>query len=444
MEENIEKVENKSKIVPSYNKKNEIPQKPKKIKSKITIYILIAISFIIILGVIYLIYNLIITNKYKEYVKYENDMQNYGFNLMYDNSSANTYEKVTKSEMVKIIVSSLLNRYSIDDTWKIENKEYDNQIWVDYAEKNGLIDTNYINKDNQGNKATYMEAITLLSKYKQLILQKNLDIESNPKYKDFENYATEQQTTIRDMVWNKIIDDSNNNLNVNRNIVKGELNQLIIKFIEKYNTITIYSEDKLNINDEKLPYNYEDYTYTLANINKKVYEAKFDYKDVSKSMLPREVFIKYKDEIQDWIDVVTEYYNKILNIDYRTFNKEEFINFLNLYVYNKYSSESIDNYEKYIKDNEIVINGNSTAQMPIIYFDGENIRIRFKLQYNILSTKTRQNILFGDLLYISPTNYDKDTMLQYIDVKLMSNNDKYKDIHIGNSNISDILVKNLQ
>ena len=442
--DNDSKDTNVSKIVPSYNKKNTNVEKPKKIKSKITIYALAIITAIIIIGVTILVYNIILTNKYKSYVKYEEDMQKYGFNNMYDNKTASTYEKVTRSELVKIIVSSLLNKYSIDDIWKIENSEYDNQVWVDYAEQKGLIDKGAITKDNQNDKAKYIDAITILSKYKQLLLMKDLDVDSTPEFKDLNKYSNEQQTIIKDMIWNKIIENSSSKLNGNRNIVKGELNELIIKYVEHYNTITISQDDKLNINDEKLPYNYENYTYTLANVNKKVYEAKLDYKDVSKSILPRDMFIKYKDNIQEWIKIINLYYNNILNINYNTIDKENFKKSINLYVYNNYSENAINNYYNFVKENEIIIKGSASAQMPIIYYDGENIRIRYKLVYNILSSKVKENLLFGDALTNANAEYQNDSNVQYIDVELIPCNEDFKEVLICNNSVSKILVKNLQ
>lgn len=444
-EKNTQKKDKKSKIIPSYEKKSEDNNKnTKKIKSRITIYILIIVAVLIIVSLFLVVYNLVLNNKYKDYVLYENNMNNYGFNKMYDDFTANTTEKVTKSELVKVLVSSLLNTYDISDIWSMTEIGYDNQIWVDYAEQHGFIPQGYINSENQDDRATYIEALTLLSNYKTIVLGKNLDIESSPKFKDFDEYTNEEQTMIRDMVWNKILEDNEESLKAYRKIVKGELNQLITKFVEKYNTITLTSDDKLNINSEKLPYNYELYTYTLANINKKVYEAKFDYTDVSKSILPKDMYIKYKDEISSWIIMIDHYYNTILNVDYNNFDKNEFLENINLFVINNYDLAAIEKYEKYIKDNEIVIDGNVKVQMPIVYFDGQNIRIRTQIQYSILSSKTNENVLFGDLNTLEKVIYDKDAVIAYIDVKLIENLEDISSVYLSNININNLLVSELQ
>lgn len=448
MEDNNTKNEvNKPKIVPSYVKKNNIgdsgKNKKRLFKSRITKYIVIAIIILVLSGTLFFGYNIYLNNKYKGYTSYENNMNNYGFNLMYDSKTANTTDKVTKSEMVKVIISSILNTYDISNIWTLDDPEYENQVWVDYAEQNELIEEGYVNSQNESQKATFMEALKLLNNYKVKVLGKNVDIESTPNFSDFDKYNNEEQTIIRDMVWNKVIDDNTNKLDANRYIVKGELNELIIRFVEKYNTIVYYTEDKLNISEDKLPYNSDIYTYTLANINKKVYEAKFDYVDVSKSILPYQLYLKYKDKFEEWIVMIEEHYNTILNVDYNNFSNEEFTNRINSYVYNNYSSELIGEYEKYIKDNKVVLTGSVVVQMPIIYFDGQDIRVRVKLQFNINSADTRENLLFGDLFTSSSEYYENDSIIKYIDVKLISNSSDFNEVFIGNSTIDSLVVKEL-
>ena len=289
-----------------------------------------------------------------------------------------------------------------------------------------------------------MEVLSLLSKYKNVVLGKNLDMDSTPNYKDFNRYTNDEQIIIKDMVWNKILDNFDGKLNANRNIVKGELNQLVIRFVEKYNTVTLTEDDKLNINSEKLPYNYEDYTYTLANINKKIYEAKFDYVDVSKSILPMDMYVKYKEQLSDWIIMIDDYYNTILNIDYNNFDKESFLQNVNSFVINNYDLETIEKYQKYVIDNKIVIDGSVSVQMPIIYFDGENIRVRTKLQYNIINSDTKENLLFGDLNTVENVTYNENSNVVYIDVKLVSIDDDFTNVYLTNTHVNSLIVEDLQ
>lgn len=432
----------KKKIVPSYMKKENNPNKDNKIfRSKITKAIIIVIAFLVISILAFIGYKVYLENKYKKYETYEENMNNYGFNLMYNNSNSNTYNKVTKSELVKIVISSLLNTYDISDIWQIEEPEYENQVWVDYAEQNGLLSENEINSSNQNKRATYLEALNLLGNYKKNVLEKSFDVEGAPNFKDFDKYTNDQQLLIKDMVWNKILDNSTDNLKLNRVIVKGELNQLIIRFVEKYNTMTISSEDKININKEKLPYNYKNYTYTLANINKKIYEAKYDNKDVSKSILPKDMYIKYKDKIPEWITMINEYYNTILNVNYEKFDKNTFLKDINAFVVNNYDIKTIEDYQKYITENKISISGMVKVQMPIIYYDGESIRIRTRLQYDIITSNTNENLLFGDLISGRQINYGNDDVHSlYIDVKLFPQDKDFNNVYLFNTSVNELIV----
>jgi len=67
---------------------------------------------ILVIAVIAII-NIVLNNvEYKKYEKYEEKMNKYGFNKLYDNGSAKTSEKVTKSEALKVIIGTCLNTSS--------------------------------------------------------------------------------------------------------------------------------------------------------------------------------------------------------------------------------------------------------------------------------------------------------------------------------------------
>lgn len=370
-------------------------------------------------------------------------MSIYGFDRMYDNSSSKVSEKVTKSEAIKMIISTVYNLYDISSFAPIEDAKYDNEIWVKYAEDKSIL-IEEIDEKNQDDKISYIDVVMLFSKAKSEILGLSLDIEGTPNFSDFDKYSNEEQTALKDIIWNKIIENNTEKLNGNRKIAKGELNELLINFAEKYNTITLGSEDKININEEKIPYNSDIYTYTLANVNKKIYEARFDYSNVSTSILPKDIYVKCKDYIPSWISIIEEYYNTLLNVDYNDFSKENFKETINAYSYNSYSNTSIDNYESYIKDNKISITGSVVPVMPIMYYDGQYLRMRVKLQYTILSSNTRKNILFGDLMSGIDVIYDEDSNIQYIDVKLATYDEDFKEVTVIKTVINDLAIEELK
>lgn len=342
-------------------------------------------------------------------------MSIYGFDRMYDNSSSKVSEKVTKSEAIKMIISTVYNLYDISSFAPIEEANYDNEIWVKYAEDKSIL-TEEINEKNQDDKISYIDVVMLLSKAKSEILGESLDIEGTPNFSDFDKYSNEEQTALKDMIWNKIIENNTEKLNGNRKIAKGELNELLINFAEKYRTITLNSDDKFVINEEKLPYNSEDYPYVLSNVSKKIYEIKF-YNSISKdSKSPVELYADEKQNFEDISAIIYQYFDTILNVDYDRISLEEFkenINFVSMY---EFSDEQIQDYIDYVKENKIRLSGSATLQLPIIYYDGEYIRARAIVECNIENSNTLENILFSDRLTGSIYNYDEKSNLIYVDV----------------------------
>src|SRR5699024_7381431 len=107
-------------------------------KYKIRTTIIAIISAIVIVAIIVLSYTLI-NAKYSKYEHYEEKMNIYGFAQVYDNGSARTKDKVTKSEAVKMILSCLYNVPSIEGIALPTEETYSNAIWVEYAKKQGIV-----------------------------------------------------------------------------------------------------------------------------------------------------------------------------------------------------------------------------------------------------------------------------------------------------------------
>ena len=188
---------------------------------------------------------------------------------------------MTKSEAVKIIISSVLNIYDISNIFDLQKSTYDNEIWVRYAESSELIPEGQINEKNQNSNISIIEFLSILSNVKAKLLEIDLDAETaiDINYKFLEKCSNEEQIVLKDMIYNKILVDVTDSTNVNKALSKGMCNEIILNFVKKYNTITINGA-KININDEKLPSNVEDYPYILANVKKEVYEKKYKYFNV--------------------------------------------------------------------------------------------------------------------------------------------------------------------
>ena len=182
-------------------------------------------------------------NKDNEYYKEKMDI--YGFSKMYDNKEATPSEKVTKSEAIKLILSTIYNNYSTNIT--IEEKEFENQEWVKEAEILNLITNDNITLKNASSNVKLTEVIDLLIKARIQILGIPLVTESNASFKDLGKYDSLVQSYIKDLVTEGILEDSKGNINANNAVDKGELNKILVKFAEKYKTILTNDDDMIKI-----------------------------------------------------------------------------------------------------------------------------------------------------------------------------------------------------
>lgn len=425
--ENIEKNpnKNKKKIIPSYQKKNEpVDKKAKKktdkrvVKSRITIAIII-VSILLVGLAVYGIISLINYNKSKPYIGFEETMKTYGFDKVYNNESAKTGESITKSEAIKMILACIFNTSDISGFAKEPEGDanYENAIWVEYAKFRGIISDSDINKDNAKDKATYIEVIRYLANAKTKILEKELDSAPSMKVKDLDNYKSDEQVAIEDMIANEIITINTKKINGNKHIFKGQMNELISNFAIKYNTITVNGE-KVNINEDKIPSNKDQYPYTLASVDKSVYEKEFYIDDENNFKSPKELYTVKKEYYTQIQEIAEGYYDTILNVDYNTINYEDMKD--NILQYVLYGTEGLEEYVNYVKSNKIIIQGKSTVMFPIIYFDGLEYNVRMKLEFEIKNSNTKDNLLYMDPINSDSTKvkYDNDKYTVYIDAKM--------------------------
>lgn len=436
----------KKKIIPSYEKKGKTS--PKKEKRKLDKYdkrkrfiIILAISIAVIVGLAVFGINLLINyNKFKPYKKYEETMKTYGFDKMYNNESTKTGESITKSEAIKMILSASFNMYDISGFAGTPKENYDNAIWVEYAKYRGIIGESDITKDNADDKATYIEVIRYLANAKVKLVGKELNSAINLKVKDFDKYKTDEQTAIEDMIENEIITINTKKINGKKHIFKGQMNELISNYVVKYNTLTI-NDEKINISEDKEPSNKDQYPYTLASVDKSVYEKEFYVDDEKNFKTPKELYTTKKEYYSQIQEIAEGYYDSILNIDYKTINYDEMKD--NILQYVLYGTEGLDDYVNYVKDHKIVIEGKSTVMFPTIYFDGLEYVVRMKLEFEIKNSDTRYNLLYMDPIGSdsSKVKYENDKYTVYIDAKMGNAIEGSSALYNDNSTIVDLLLK---
>lgn len=456
--ENSVQATNKPKIVPAYmkmkeensdnastpnskkikGKQNKVKTKKphKKINKKLIITLVITVVLLVALSIF--IYVIAQNKKYAKYLPYEETMHTYAFDIMYDNQTAATREKVTKSEAIKMAIAATLNIEKIPGMK--DNGTFNNNIWVRYAVTKGIIGGDEVNESNADDLVTYTEFITYLEKAKVKLLKQDLKTSVELQYKDKDKYTTEEQTYLQDLIESGVIENSKSKLKGNRKVFKGEVNELVTKYAEKNNTITLEG-DKININPDKVPSNADMYTYILSNVDKSVYEIdlqKGEYVDYVLS--PKESYIKNKQDYKDIKEMVEEYYNTILNVNYSDITVEKFMQDINLYMISDYDEEEVTDYVNYVKDNRIKISGTAKVQMPIIYYDGVDYRVRTKLEFNLEESYVQNNILFNDFDSESDVEYKTGKNQFVIDAKLgifVESNG----VKIEPSVINDLIVK---
>lgn len=372
-------------------------------KKKILKLLILALVILIIASLLVFILNYY---KNKEYEPYKEKMETYGFDRLYNNQKATSFQKVTKLEAIKIIISSALDSDKIEGYTMTDN----NESWISYALKLGIISTN--EQDSINSKATYIDVLRYLSNTNYYVLDNQYNTETKPDFKDYNSYLQMDKINITDMVSNGIIDNSTNKLNGNKYISKGLFNKLVTTFYEKIVLSKKYGT--IQTDKDKMPSNSQDYPFILDGIDNKVYEEEFKKDTSGEIKNPNNYYIDIKEYYDTIRSSCEEYYNYILNIDYRTINEKEFKDKIQKYTVDIISDYTVEKYVNYVKNNKIIMKGKATVQMPIVYNDGFYCRARTKLEVNVIESNTLKNILFLDLSSKDITYKNKDFTI-YVD-----------------------------
>lgn len=440
----------KNKVVPAYekNKSNNNNEKKEKKTKKVKNnsnrkvnkkkIILIVVAIIVIVAVSILLYVLIQNKKYAKYEPYEETMHTYAFDIMYDNQSAATREKVTKSEAIKMVIAATLNITDIPGY--IDTNTFPNEIWVKFAVANEIIEENEINKDNANDTVTYIEFISYLEKAKVKLLEQELKTSVDLLFKDKDDYGVDKQTYLQDLVNSEVLENKKVKLKGNKKIFKGQVNELITKYAEKNNTITLEG-DKININPEKIPSNADMYPYTLSNVDKEVYEKPFQEGEYTLyTENPKDCYINYKEEYLTMKKMIEQYFNIILNIDYTTVSAEKLYEDLSYLTAGDIDNEILDQYVSYVKTNKIKLNGQAKTQMPIVYYDGVDYRVRTKINLNVEQANTDKNLLLNSFMNEDEYQYKIGNNEILIDAKLeiFIESTGFK---VSNAPLTDMIIK---
>lgn len=375
-------------------------------KIKLIIIVSLIIFSLVVVSLIYLfdIY------KYKRYKSYEKIMDTYDFSKLYNNGTSRSNEYVSDIEAIKIIIAAAYN--SSDNVFSLIEEFTTDEMWYEYAKENGIVQDSSENKLNK--KTSLIKVIEYISNTKNSILNMDISSEVKPTFSDYKDYNKEQRYAIIDLVSSEILTNNTEKLNGNKKIRKGEFNELIVNFVNKY-TLLI-TNDSLVQNEEDMPSNSEEYPYVLENVEKEVYEQQFEIENPNDFISPAGFYKVEKGNYSEIVKMCENYYNALLNINYQSITKEGFIDSIKKYIIGDIAENKVQEYIDYVVKNHVIISGTATVQMPIVYNDGVDLRVRMKLEFSVESD-TKENLLYLDQDYDSKIIYNEKNEI-YFDAKL--------------------------
>lgn len=418
---NVKKAKVKKEPKVKKKKKYLLKKMIESIKKNRKYYILslIAIAFIALVIVLNILINRFVINK--KYSKFEEKMDTYGFSLLYNNESSKSYEKVTNLEGVKLVLGTVYNTYDASYIGYQPLEEYDGDEWVRTAVAFGILEEGKITKENVNDNISYWDFIKMFLNARNKELELTISSTTECNIKNLYSFTQEQQQYINDLAENGLINNTKQKLNLDKDIIKGQINEIVINYVDKYNSLVDEGET-LVLKEDSKPANKDYYPYIVYSIPNEVYEIKHVGQDDPNYMSPKAVY-KYKKEYYNQMKKrLTDYYDTILNVNYKNINKEEFKNVLDELLLYAYDDSIFEEYVNYIKENEIVLVGSSKALLPIMYYDGIDFRLRMKLEFKIVSSKTDKNVVFGDLFNnsVTPVTYKEKEYSVYVDAPMSS------------------------
>lgn len=376
--------------------------------------IVIFISFIVVclavtFGIFMLARHFVMKYKYSYCTE---KMEWYGYDKLYDNESAKFTEKVTSDEIAKMVAGVLYNRTNKEfaktrlygDFLNITDM---NESWIAFAKTIPLKSAHNI---VMGEKASKFQVASLIIEGIENVYGRNIEITEQLKEKYRKDYTAEELDIIDKAISVGILKNSKSDVN-KVGMIKGELNKMLITVAEKYsmmyyNSRYLVDGDVSVVTDEdKLPENADKYPFVVDNISNDIYEIEMPEMLSEISETPKEVYDVYGDAYDKVAENITKFFDVVLNIDYKTIDTESFIEALNPYVSYSLNSkvsdeyvyrEAIENYVKYVKENEIVLSGKVTPLLPIIYSNGMLHFARCKIEFEVISSKTDKNLLLWD------------------------------------------------
>ena len=188
-------------------------------------------------------------------------------------------------------------------------------------------------------------------------------------------------------------------------ITRYMLNYTILCLQEKYNTYQhemgnyiakFLGQDTVELETDisNMPYNYYEYPFIIKGIPKEVYEAPYNHSNIYDVHKPIECHPDYFKYTFNLIGNSYHYYDTILNVDYRTINKEDFTS--KVMRYGITTRESAAEYVQYVIDNKIILKGKGCAIPGTIMLPQDLLHVRVMVEFEVVSGDIKKDLVFGD------------------------------------------------
>lgn len=400
--------------------------KQKKNETQISIFTIafILIVLLVFVGIYFGARYLVITLKYKQYT---DKMNWYGYNELYNNKKATAVQKVTNDELLKVILGGINNNKDIDSLYYLSDANNSEAInWYNYSKYIGVNDV--VGKSELDKDATQIDAVMLAVKSLENLVGVELaQTKLNMDLNRLNEFTAQQQTLIAKAVTLGIIENKTSSLSTS-DILKGELNKLLINIVEQYgilhhNTVVIDANGNITrqginiVTDKKqMPENYKQYPYIIDSIDKEIYELDYNILTERTFKNPKETY-KVMGYLYGQInDTIQRYFNKILNVNYETITEKDFLQSIKNDITYLLDEQDVKQYVNYVKEHKIKLQGEATPLLPIMYNNGEQYVVRTKVVLNVLSSNTDENLLFGDENNV--VKYNSNSITMYVDVPM--------------------------
>lgn len=286
-------------------------------------------------------------------------------NDLYDNKSTNPSDSLTKFEALKVIYT-IGDKENFEDNIRVYNYENTSAFFSSpveiYDDYNSIV--NFFQNNFSGPQIPESELKSTIT-YNEIIthFEKLIKAFPAPISKDICSSMYLQNDRIAN---------------------KADLNDISAKIILELNYIFPKNGKQFTLNTKvsTFPKNWTCYPFIANEVDKKVYEYDMDY--------PIELYPLHTRFNNEFVDRSERFIEASLGVDYRTIVEEDKLNELETISLVMTNRDKMSDYIKYVKENNIIVEATATM-IPGTY---GNSSARFEVKVNIISSNTRDSILY--------------------------------------------------